>query len=194
MSVLPLGADELAHLTRLRTCACVFNAAPLPLRAGPTPVRLALYVLLNGDFHLLPRISAEAAGHFVRVAGWAGIGHVPSLPTDVVFSDLRKVAGLVAAAELPSGHTERLRHTVAACCRGEPLDDDITAALAGVGWVAATRSAGGQDLPCLLPRVPATASAHELVDALLACEAAGGLGEGPIGRLAREAVDRLRLG
>jgi len=185
-----LGPDDLAALARLRVCALLLNASPTLLYAGQPAFQIALH--LHGAYHLLERLTHREAELLVAEAEPSRRATLPKIfPYDTSLHDLRQVAAFVVEAELPRHHTERLRRVVGDLSRGFGLPVGCAAALDAVGWIVAPRIIDDEPTLCLVPRLPAAPSAHEAIEALLLCAEIGGLGNGPIGRLARAAANRL---
>jgi len=190
-----LGAADVAALVRLRACALCLATAN-PEGNVDTLVRIALHWTVTGGLQLLAPLAPVAARHLCCAAGWnpTRMGLVSGgRPVIADRGHLARFAQLIADAEIPAAGHAGLRSTVRSIGLGEGVASKDAATLAAVGWKLATRAFSGRLSRCLVPAIPAAPSAHEVIESLLACEG-GGLGDGPVGRLARAAIDRLGAG
>jgi len=180
-----LGGEDFALLTRLRTVALILRAGAA---TQPALGDIAIVLLLDrsGLVHPLRSLSLAGRRLLAHANGWpdillaAGTGSL--IPVPFAFED-------TARAELPTGCPAGLLRLLRQIGAHTPLSAASKAGLARAGWV---HDVDVTDF--FRPRVPITVSALEALDALVAVDSDGGLGDGPLAVLARAVAARLTGG
>jgi len=178
-SDLILGPEDCAVLDRLRAVALLFAAArtissfshsiDVCLRSGFDGVIRCFEVnTLAACLHIAKLLACHDLIDAVAAGGWSA---------EIILA----LNDRTAAAELPAGAPPRL--TLLLQWLHDPqhtLSPASLETLTRAGWTLSGAA--------LFPLVPDPISAHEALEGLVAAEAAGGLGPGPLGLLARQAA------
>jgi len=180
-----LGAADLALLGRLRAIALLLRAA------GATcpdlgKVRIGLRLARVGGVSPLLAGGWDVCVLLAEAAGWRDLLVEENvLGRDAMgshFSRIDAIHDRIVASELPSGVPPGLAHLLASRGPG-PIPPAARCFLAQAQWALSPTG--------IQPLLPARPSAHELLEGWIAAEAAGGLGDGPLGALARSATSTL---
>jgi len=182
-----LGPQEVSLLVRLRAIALLYRAAHTDL-PGLDDIDVVLWIGRSGRLCPLDLIGCQGCRLVVRAGGGGDLcTGVPSAQTcrpQLIYATRDRVA----AAELPAEDPDGLLRLLRQAARGHDPSRRSAAALGRMGWRLPAPNG------TLRPLLPLTVSAHEALEALLAAEVCGGLGSGPLGRLAAEAAARLTQG
>lgn len=174
-----LGAADRAILVRLRAIALLLRAAAVAL-PDADGIEIGLYVTPNGRLRPLQAVSWNACHLLARAGGWSDSEELLAVERRVAF--YTGTLDRTAEGEFPQAGPPALVRLLRRVGLGRPLALAAAQFLAEAGWeIASSREH-------IRPIVPHPASAHEVLDAWAAADAVGGLGSGPLARLAQAAA------
>jgi len=179
-SRIALDSADRAVLLRLRAIALLFATAAWG--SALRGIDIALLIDRFGQVVPLAQLSPEGRRRIAEAAGWSDL--LPEREQRDLHALYRTTCHRTAQAELPQGCPTGLFRLLRRIDR-HPYQASAASlsTLAQAGW--------GVEGRCLIPLLPGRSSAQERLDALTRAEEAGGLGEGPLGRLAAQVVAQL---
>jgi len=183
---LSLDREEIALLDRLRTIALLLGAA-----AAGDPVLGSINIALTtndeGRLHFVHTGTRDVLCLLATAGRWPDLLLRGGESVDELIRLYDAIFERVADAELPAGCPPGLAGLLQPLRDFTPIPDGLHTALAQTGWEI---NLFGFIRPVLSDPV----SAHEALEALVGLEGVGGLGAGPLGVLARNAVPLLFAG